>query len=37
MVLEESQPCFVQVLNAKDGDKGHLEMLSAIQLKKDLK
>ena len=37
MVLEEKQPCFVQALRAKDGGKGQLEMLSAIQLKKGLK
>lgn len=37
MVLKEIQPCFVQALNLKDDDKGHPEMLSAIQLKKGLK
>ena len=30
MVLEEKQPCFMQALRAKDGDKGQPEMLSAI-------
>ena len=37
MVLKEIQPCFVQAFNLKDDDKGHPEMLSAIQLKKGLK
>ena len=30
MVLDEIQSYFVQVLRAKDGDKGQLEMLFAI-------
>ena len=36
MVLDEIQSYFVQVLRAKDSDKGQHEMLSAIQLKKSL-
>ena len=31
MVLEESQPCFMQALRAKNGGKGQPEMLSTIQ------
>ena len=37
IVLEESQPYFVQTLRAKDGDKCQPKMLFAIQLKKVLK
>lgn len=36
MVLDEIQSYFMQVLRAKDSDKGQHEMLSAIQLKKSL-